>query len=210
MKRMHTKEFIESLIEQLDGGKIKTGIFITDEDGNFVHVDETPEDYGGPAITIGDDGYIYIENWSNGGITTSIEISPNGIEFVQNDGEEEQLVDYNIDGATKVSPIAITHLTHSFSELDETLRDIIDRAIDYEGETGVACTPAQWNTIKQLLDNSLFINFDNVSMIKTNTNGIDFYGFGGKDESPTTMGGHSLTISYDNESNLLFAVYGNV
>lgn len=91
--------------------------------------------------------------------------------------------------------------THSFAELDETLQGIVEDAIQDDSENGVACSEAQWNVIKALLDKSLYLCYDNCSMIKC-TSTIDQYCFG---NSKGALAGMSLEIYYDMSEHLLYA-----
>ena len=85
--------------------------------------------------------------------------------------------------------------THSLAELDETLRDIIQDSIaDSEAKP---CTPAQWNTIKSLLDKSLYFNYDGVSYIRLSADGINSYLFGAFLVSSGSLSGSSLNFYYE-------------
>lgn len=99
-------------------------------------------------------------------------------------------------------PSLMTELTHSFSELDETLQEIIEEAFMDNGILGVACSQAQWNAIKSLLDKSLYLNYAGWSVIKSATNGIDNYSFG--DTSGATSG-YKITLWYNDNLQLVFA-----
>ena len=100
-------------------------------------------------------------------------------------------------------PIDTDINTHSFNELDQVLQELIQDAIQDNGSSGVACTQAQWNTIKALLDKSLYISYNGFSMIKASTNGIETYCFGLTDGNY----GASLSFNFIISSGLLFAVY---
>lgn len=95
----------------------------------------------------------------------------------------------------------ITNLTHSFNELDSTLKTLVESAIT-AASTGVSCTQPQWDAIKTLLDKSLYLNYNGYSMIKACIN-LDFYLFG----SQMTGYGSSLMISYDEDNSKLYVIY---
>jgi len=108
-------------------------------------------------------------------------------------------------GISKVMPEALAHLTHSFDELDPTLKKIVDDAIQ-DGETnGVACTTTQWNKINELLDTSLYIEYNGNSMIKSLVSLNDFT-FGIYNNEI----GNLLRIHYDFVEHLLYAKHSEV
>lgn len=151
-------------------GNIKLGTYILSGE-TLKWVEEFPSDYSGTAYSFGDDG-LYIENYADGSFENSIFIASGSAEVSSADGSYAY---YNVDGANKLN---FAELTHSLAELDSTLRQLVEDAID-DSSQGVACTQAQWDVIKALLDKSLYFNYENVSMIKTFTNGINMYTFGG-------------------------------
>ena len=98
-------------------------------------------------------------------------------------------------------------LTHSFAELDETLQTLVQSAIDDGAENGVACSEAQWNLIKALLDKSLFVNYQGYSLIKTATDGIASYLFGSNLVSNAAYSGvFHLEFNYDAENTTLYGL----
>jgi len=94
--------------------------------------------------------------------------------------------------------------THSFSELDSTIKRIVDDAIADSWENGVACTQNQWNAIKKLLDKSLYLYYNDLSLIKTITDGFSVYKFGLYD-SDTSGVARVVDFQYDYDNGLLFA-----
>ena len=106
----------------------------------------------------------------------------------------------------KNSSSILTLLTHSFNELDATLKAIVESAIEDGGTSGVACTQAQWNAIKSLLDKSLYLNHEGWSMIKTLTNGIDEYMFG---VQGTSLGA-TIQIMYDSNDAELYVGFAEL
>ena len=97
-------------------------------------------------------------------------------------------------------------LTHSFNELDATLKQIVDDAIDDAWTDGVACSQEQWTSIKALLDDSLYLSYGDWSMIK-NAVGINGRGYRFGCTS-NAIGGPYLNIKWEN--NLLFAQQGEL
>lgn len=143
-------------VKELLRGKIKSGMYFLDEYGNdFVRKEEVPEGYTGSSITIGDDGIHYIKNFNNGQIVDTLELSPYGVD--------------------KVTPQALVGLTHSFNELNPTLKAIVNDAISNGSAT---CSLQQWTAIKNLLDISLYFNYSGYSLLKTATDGLHDYVFG--------------------------------
>ena len=99
-------------------------------------------------------------------------------------------------------PLSFTKNTHSFAELDATLRGIINDAITDAWGSGVDCSQAQWNAIKALLDQSLYLNINGYSLIKNVTNGIGIYKFGSYSSEDNV--GSKLDVFYDSTNHLLF------
>lgn len=112
----------------------------------------------------------------------------------------DNVIDEN--GAIKVQPQALNGLTHSLNELDATLKQIVDDAIADAGQNGVACTQEQWNGIKQLLNKSLYLSYEGISMIKCVDDGFTYI-FGYTAENY----GYRLEVYYEETENLLKAVY---
>lgn len=103
------------------------------------------------------------------------------------------------------APLTMSGLTHSFNELDPTLKSICETAIS----TGDAqsCSHEQWSVIKALLDKSLYFNFSGQSMIKTYFNGINSYTFGIIDEDNL---GAILEFAYNSSANTISVSYTEV
>ena len=167
---------LPGMISEGSGSSLKVGNYIYNEDNKLVYTEDFPEDYTGILYYFGDDYF-------------SITYYENGVPI----GDEVSLT---LDGVNKIQ---FSALTHSFNELDETLQGIIDSAIS----TGEAqhCTQAQWNAIKELLDKSLYINYEGYSMIKSVSDGIGNYVFGGP-ANTAFAGYHSLEIRVDENYNL--------
>ena len=100
-----------------------------------------------------------------------------------------------------------TRMTHSFAELDSTLRGIIDAAILDGGQSGVACTLHQWQAIKNLLDKSLYLYYSDTSLIKTLSNGINNYVFG---SGMGQMVGRMMEINYDTSYSKLYILISEI
>ena len=100
----------------------------------------------------------------------------------------------------------IASLTHSFNELDDTLKALVESAI--ETGQGVACTEPQWNSIKLLLNKSLYFNYGGISMIKTYSDGMYNYVFGGNDLANSN--GYTLSVQYDVTDNLINVVFAEI
>ena len=121
------------------------------------------------------------------------------------DGEADESLELAPSGTSKIQPSALVGLTHSLSELDPTLKAIIDTAIDTHQP--VDCTEEEWNTIKRLLDNSLYLNYNGYTLIKV-CNDVYFYAFGfsfQKDEVES-----SLRILFDAINTKLNCFYNEV
>ncbi len=160
---------------------IQYGYYVNNGYNKLIYIgeDEVPQDYQGIAYDFEPDG-LYIEYYENG-------------DFVNN-------TYYGYDGASEVRPSALDGLTHSFDELDSTLKAIVDDAID-GGST--SCTEQQWNTIKQLLDKTLYLSYEGLSLIKGASNGIDTYMFGCRGANY----GYTFEIYYDVPSTTLNMYY---
>lgn len=111
-----------------------------------------------------------------------------------------------IESGDDVNKLNFSELTHSLDDLDATLKQIVQDALADGWVNGVACTQAQWNVIKALLDKSLYFNYAGSSMIKSFTDGIIEYGFGGTGSSA----GYMLVFYYGIDDNLLYAKYDEV
>lgn len=181
---------IKALIESLGG--LKYGYYIVKYDPDRLEFagENLPEDYTGVAFAFLDDGF-YIFVLENGNEHYSCWLGVNGLEFYGIDGN----VTYGTYGASKLN---FASLTHSFSELDPTLVQIIENAIDTGTE--VACNLQQWKTIRELLDKSLYIKYNGISMIKSFFNGIDCYSFG---EDSGEQIAYKMIIEYDSQNHLL-------
>ena len=110
------------------------------------------------------------------------------------DRQVEKLVEKLVD---------FSKMTHSFSELDPTLEGIVEDAIRDDFGEGVACTQEQWIAIKHLLDSSLYIKYNNFSMIKT-VYKTDSYVFGSVGNIQTDS---SFELVFNSIDNKLFAKY---
>lgn len=155
------KEQIITLITPLIGTSLKAGSYIfNSESGMLEYVEVLPEDYTGILYCFGDD-MLDFEFFNDGIYTSSSSIGFGGISTPMLYAEE----------------INFVQLTHSFNELDPTLKALCESAIN--AQTPVSCTQQQWNTIKKLLDKSLYFNYNGISMIKSIVDGIDMYSFGG-------------------------------
>lgn len=184
------KELIESL-----GGIQFNKYYIFD---NGVKVVETvPEDYNGVVWF-----FEFIDEWD---MTLSIFTYENGKELyctvIGDSGIDNGDAAFTRHGVNKLN---FAELTHSFTELDPTLKQIVDDAIAAGGD-GVACTQEQWNAIKSLLDKSLYLNYNDYSMIKSIVI-LDQYTFG-VDCNDTLELASCLRIYYDANNNLLYAIY---
>lgn len=199
---------IKELIESLGGTTLREGDYIYDADkDSFVWVAEIPEDYVGTFIMFSNDSSEifevgFVDENSNYKYLT---LTLSGIE-IYNDITEEQVI-YSINGASKLN---FSQLTHSFNELDPTLKALCKSAI-LAGSTGVACTQAQWNVIKSLLDKSLYFNYEGTSMIKTYSTGIGTYAFGGVSLVEGQVDhGFSLYFYYNADDEVLQIIYSEL
>lgn len=189
------KTIIKELIESLGGTSLKDGSYLYNYDlGKFVCFEEVPEDYTGLAIEFFDDGF-YVSYYDNGVNTLYSYLSTIGISV----NDENSNTNITPNGVDKLD---FASLTHSFNELDPTIKQIVEDAIADADTNGVACTQAQWNEIKSLLDKSLYLQYGSYSLIKSYFNGIDKYVFGeyGGDDS-----GFKFSILWT--ENLLYIVY---
>lgn len=168
-------------LESLKNGYIKTGTYIVD-DGDFIWVEDIPSNYSGHCIIIGDDGIMYLSTYTDGELTFELEFSSSGV--------------------SKVYPSVLVGLTHSFNELDQALQDLVNDAIAEAGN-GVVCTQVQWNAIKELLDKSLYLNYNGNSMIKCTSDGLYTYVFG----DIAVNYGYRIEIYYDITNTRLFMEY---
>lgn len=155
MRKMFSQNQIEEMIK--NNGTIKPGNYIVGKDGYLKFVEDIPEDYSGDAVYFGNDGIQYM---------------------LVEDGAPYEYAGLGAYGVDKVTPEAIFQgLTHSFAELDETLKAIVKNALDNQG-TPVSCSQAQWIEIKSLLDKSLYLKYNTYSLCKVLSDGMEFYIFG--------------------------------
>lgn len=186
-------EKFKELIESLGGISLKAGYYIW-KDTTLVNVEELPEDYNGFCIEINyDNDAIFLAMVENQAFTSHTMIDPSAITFSY-DGEYCNVTKKGVD------KLDFTQLTHSFNELDPTLKQIVDDAITDGATDGVACSEAQWSAIKSLLDKSLYLSYDGYSLIKTWFDGINYYTFGYLGD----VQGSSLEISYNDTDALLY------
>ena len=99
----------------------------------------------------------------------------------------------------------MTQLTHSLDELDPTIKQIIYDAITDDWADGVACSEAQWEVIKSLLDKSLYLNYNGYSMIKVCSTGNEAFAFGSSHSN--LVYSSSIELYYDTTTNLLYVKY---
>lgn len=178
---------IKALIESLSGTSLKVGNYKMNTETEKVEwVEELPEDFTGDLLWVGDDDSIGIEHYENGDITISSYMYAGEL----------------IVPTLKANNIDFSLLTHSFNELDPTLKALCESSItDKEAKP---CTQAQWDTIKSLVDKSLYFNYSGINMIKSSFDGISSYRFG--NDYPQTQDGQVLTFYY-NESDETLEVY---
>lgn len=183
-------------VKKLLGSVIKMGgsYIVNEESYNYEYVTEVPSDYTGLALNFDTDG-IYIYYYNNGNIVQECWCKNSGITIEDYDTGED--VDYSVDGASKLNFVS---LTHSFDEIAPTIKQIVEDAIDDGGNNGVACTQAQWNVIKALLDKSLYLNYAGYNMIKVVDNG-NGYIFGSND-SYSILISSKLEINFNGEGTL--------
>lgn len=193
------KSLIQSIAGELDGTSFKLGgYYILKEETNKLDwVEELPEDFSGTTFNF-EQGQINFFNYFEGQQISSSYITSYELEFYDEQTEEEVI--YGTTGAPKLNFEA---LTHSFNELDPTLKQIVEDAIDDGDQDGVACSEAQWSVIKSLLEKSLYLNYGNWSMIKGTTDGFTTYTFGIK----SIAYGAQLSINYNVADKLLFALF---
>jgi len=191
------KEGYGEELEALKNGGLQYGSYIYKDtpEEHFEFVEEIPADYSGLTYSFDTDG-LYIEYYEDGTQVNYVYISPNSITIYT----EGNSVSIEGNGINKVQPSALVGLTHSFNELDPTLKQIVDDSLDTG--TSVACTQTQWDNIKQLLDKSLYLNYDGYLMIK-NVSEINHYIFG------CYGGNYGFTIEmfYDLTNNTLEVKY---
>ena len=84
-----------------------------------------------------------------------------------------------------------TAFAHSFDDLDPTLKALCETAIG--SRKPQPCTQEQWNTIKALLDKSLYFYYDGYTMIKTGGGYPEIYSF----SCISVNSGFALEFSYD-------------
>lgn len=121
--------------------------------------------------------------------------------YDENDSNWYFVNDYKI----LASGLDFGQLTHSFNELDSTLKQIVEDAIEDNMQDGVSCTIAQWNVIKKLLNESLYIFYNGYSLIKILITDIEGYTFGMG--SQFMDNGASLHLAYDSNNQKLFGKF---
>ena len=156
-----------------------------------------PEDYNGVCFEFLDDAF-YIARYVDGEEVAYVMIGGDHINIWN---EDNQGWNITVNGVEKLN---FARLTHSFNELDPTLKAIIDNTISTQEP--VPCTQAQWNVIKALLDKALYINYNGFSMIKATSDNIQNYYFG----SLGALVGASLDITYDDVNNTLNVEYNDI
>lgn len=180
---------------------IKPALYISsDGEEDFKMVDDFPSDFTGYYLDlrVGDSDTIRFGSYENGEEVEHIGLAPFGFDVTQGDGGAY----YGSNGASKLN---YSQLTHSLAELDSTLTQIVQDAIDDAWADGVSCTQEQWNTIKALLDKSLYFNYNGVTLIKSFTDDNHEYGFG----VTHSQAGYSLDFYYSDD-NLLYAKYDEI
>lgn len=150
-----------------------------------------------------DNDYLYTTYVSVFGADDGLENST--ISFI-NISRTDNVYDFDIhhyDFSPVFDAPLLHRMTHSINELNETLKGIIEDAIADNYQDGVACTSAQWEIIKSLLDKSLYFDLNGYALIKTFTNGNTDYGFGCSDSEY----GFFLNITFNPDENHLYAKY---
>lgn len=188
---------LPGMISEGSGGSLKVGEYIFNQENyKFEWVEELPDDYGGATIDFEDDG-IYLENYVDGNLESSITIYAAGMVISTPDDD----IVFDRSGANKLN---FSQLTHSFNELDPTLKALCESAVN-NGE--VACTQEQWNVIKALLDKSLYFNYNGVNMIKSLFDGIEKYSFGSMGGGDT---GFKISFHFISSLSLLSITYEEI
>ena len=185
MKRMFTKAeilaLVSAFITPLLGSSLKQGDYIINAStGKYEWVEDVPEDYTGANFFI-DDLRIGIFNYVDG----------------------EEVDNITLDIINGVNKLNFAQLTHSFNELDPTLKALCESAVNNE----VACTQEQWNVIKALLDKSLYFNYNGVNMIKSLFDGIENYSFGSMGGGDT---GFKISFHFISDLSLLSIFYEEI
>lgn len=192
------EETVEQLLSQLTNPVIKAGYYIWESEIGFKHVEVVPEDYTGYVILINPDDndaiFSYYECEEGALSNYSVNITASGFAVIDDDG---QTIWYDKYGAEKLN---FENLTHSFDDLDATLKALCESAIA-SGDNGVSCTHEQWDKIKSLLDNSLYFYDNGYSMIKSYTDGISIYFFGSEISGEFAEG---IRFLYDSNNLILY------
>lgn len=169
---------LPGMISEGSGTSLKSGSYIYNEETTkYYWVEDIPEDYTGNVLTFGDDNYITTQHYENGEPMSGASLSSNGVDKID-----------------------FINLTHSFNELDLTLKQIVDDAIIDNNYKGVPCSQAQWNVIKALLEKSLYLYYNLTSIIKIQT-GLNDFVFGYV-YSPTDLDMAECMHIYYNNSRL--------
>ena len=158
-----------------------------------------------PIVKYSDTDFMYA------GLKNDGEPSVDSTLFIINIYTTESGIETSESTPFKIGEISFVQNTHSLNELDEMLKDIVEDAIADNGQNGVACTQAQWNAIKVLLDKSLYLNYEGTSLMKT-AMGLNTYHFGFGSHAPDSCfaGIESVAIVYSEEDSLLFATASEV
>lgn len=195
-------EKFKELIESLSDNTIKSGYYIwNNSTENLINVEEIPNDYTGFSLLIAyDNDSIIIGSYEAGLLTNSVIMDADAIHIFNVEGQSCSLTK---DGVSKIN---FASLTHSFNELDPTLKQIVLDAINDDNTDGVACSEAQWSAIKSLLDKLLYLNYGPWSLIKVTTDGIGIYVFGGMSNDY----GARLSFNFETSTSILYALYEQI